>query len=106
MNSNFAHRRRGVNRGRPGNGTTTTRIIFPAPGFIVQHLIRLVQCLHFIFRTAAVRVALVGQPLVKAFEIPRRRPFARAENFVIVLVLVESIQSGFGIVELRLPIFN
>src|SRR2546430_2596181 len=67
----FAPRRRDVNRGGLGNWTTAARIIFSSLSFIVQHLIRFVKRFHFIFRTAAVRVILVRQPLVKAFEIAR-----------------------------------
>ena len=73
---------------------TALRIVFVARRFIMKHPVRLIQGFHFVLSAAAIRVTLMGQPLVKALDLARRSIFARAEQRIVVFIRVESIQSG------------
>ena len=95
-----------MNRGGLDDWATAPRIIFGALRYIMQHLIRFVQGFHSLFRPTAIRVALVGQLLIKTLDLARRRIRARAEHFIIISIRFESLQGGIGIVESRLRIFN
>lgn len=95
-----------MNHGGLGDWATALRIIFGALRLIMQHLIRFVQGFHSFFRPTAIRVTLVGQPLIKTLDLARRRILARAEHFIIIFTRFELVQSGIGIVESRLRIFN
>ena len=94
MNSDLADRGRDMNGAGPGDRTTALRIVFVTRRFIMKHLVRLVQGFHFFFRAATVRVTLMGQPFIKALDLARRSIFARAEQRIVILIRVESIQSG------------
>ncbi len=83
-----------MNRAGPCDRTTALRIVFVSRRFIMKHLVRFVQGFHFVFRTATVRVTLMGQPLIKALDLARRGIFARAEQRIVIFARVESIQSG------------
>jgi len=83
-----------MNGAGPSDRTTALRIVFVACRFIMKHLVRFVQGFHFFFRTATVRVTLMGQPLIKALDLARRSIFTRAEHRIVVFNRVQSIQSG------------
>ena len=94
MNSDVAGRGRDLNGAGLSDRTTALRIVFVARRFIMKHLVGFVQGFHFAFRTATVRVTLMGQPLIKALDLARRSIFARAEQRIVIFTRVESIQSG------------
>jgi len=95
-----------MNHGGLGDRATALRIIFGSLRFIMQYLIGFVQGLHFFFRATAIRVTLVGPPLIKTLDFARRRILARAEHFIIISNRFELVQAGIAIVESRLRIFN
>ena len=83
-----------MSRGGLGDWPLALRIVLLARRFIMQYLIRFVQGFHFFFGAAAVRVTLMGQPLIETLDLTVRSIFARANDSIVIFTRVRSVHAG------------